>query len=91
MARASARSPGCTRSFPRFYPGARAVSCTYVHFPPKATEPVVMMLTIYKASICLLARRIMSQKYSAAGVSGSAVLLTTQIAGAGKCSFTSMI
>jgi hypothetical protein len=29
------------RSFPRYSPGAGAVGCTHLHFPPKATEPVV--------------------------------------------------
>jgi hypothetical protein len=38
---AGTRSPGHTRSFPRFSAGAGTVGSTPVHFPPKATEPVV--------------------------------------------------
>lgn len=41
ITRAGTRSPGCTRSLPRFSPGAGAVNCTHVDFPPKATQPVV--------------------------------------------------
>src|SRR6267143_1250498 len=35
-------------SFPRFSPGAGAVGCTHVHFPPKATEPVVQPSSGYE-------------------------------------------
>jgi hypothetical protein len=41
ITRTGARSPGCTRSFPRFSPAAEAATCTGLHFPPKAIEPSV--------------------------------------------------
>jgi hypothetical protein len=39
--RVGARSPGRSRRYPRFSPGAWAVGCAHLHFPPKATEPVL--------------------------------------------------
>jgi hypothetical protein len=41
ITRTGARSPEHSRPYPRFSPGAGAVSCTHVHFPPKAAEAVV--------------------------------------------------
>jgi len=41
IVRAGTRSPGGSCPYPRFSPGTWAVGCTHVHFPPKATEPVV--------------------------------------------------
>jgi hypothetical protein len=39
IVRASARSPGASRRYPRSSPGAAAVGCTHVDFPPRAVEP----------------------------------------------------
>ena len=41
ITRAGARSPGRSCRHPRFSPDAGPVACTHVHFPPKATGPVV--------------------------------------------------
>jgi hypothetical protein len=34
-------SAGGSHRYRRFSPGARAVGCTHVHFPPEAGEPVL--------------------------------------------------
>jgi len=38
---ARTRSPGGSRPYPRFSPGAGGATCTYLHFPPSAIEAFV--------------------------------------------------